>query len=308
MRNTGSFGLVLVLLVFLALFSAAFVVTEGQTVIVTQFGQFVRTASTAGLYWKIPFVQTVRYFDRRILEWDGEANQMPTKDKKFIWVDATARWRITDPLIFYQRLKNEVYAQSRLDDILDNATRDIVTGMVQFETVRMSNRPMQFLDEAILPEEARQPIKLGRNQITRLILERAREGVKDFGIEIVDLQIKRINYNQDVQASVYQRMISERTRIAKRTRSEGEGERQKILGKMEQELKRISSEGYRQAIEIRGRADALATKIYAESYSQDPPFYEFLRSLETYRRTMDDKTTLILTTDNKYLKYLKGKN
>ena len=307
MKIAGSFLAAGLLVVAVFLFASAFVVTEGETAIVTQFGEFVRTVNQAGLYWKTPFVQTVRYFDRRILEWDGDANQMPTKDKKFIWVDVTARWRITDALIFYQRLKNESYAQSRIDDIIDNATRDVITNLDQFETIRMSNRPMRFLDEAILPDEAKQPISVGRDQATRHILDRAREGVKDFGIEIIDIQIKRINYNQDVQASVYQRMISERTRIAKRTRSEGEGERQKILGKMEQELRRIRSEGYREATEIRGRADAGATHIYAESYSQDPAFYGFLRTLETYRATMDANTTLLLSTDNEYLQFLKGR-
>ena len=288
--------------------SMFYIVDETQQVIITQFGDPVGDAITdPGLHWKVPFIQTANYFDRRFLEWDGLANQVPTRDKRFIWVDTYARWRISDPLLFFQRVTDERGAQTRLDDILDGETRNAVARHDLVEVVRTSNRDPDSVqvdidsDEAVLAQ-----IQVGRSAITEEIHEAAQGRATDLGIEILDLRFKRINYVDEVRRDVFNRMIAERNRIAERYRSEGEGESARIDGERERELQRIQSEAYRTAQELSGLADAEATSIYAEAYNRDPEFYAFIKSLETYELTADPSTIMILTTASDLLKYLKG--
>lgn len=292
---------------FLAL-NSAYIVSETQQAVVTQFGEPIGgPIQKAGLQWKTPFVQQVHYFDKRILEWDGYPSEIPTKDKKFIWVDVTARWKIVDPLKFLQTMRHETNAQSRLDDILDGVTRDHITRYEAPEIVRNSNRllEVEMKEEDISGEETFEKVDVGRNAITRQILEQARKIVSDYGIELVDVRIKRINYIESVQRRVFERMISERKRAAAKLRSEGQAIRAEIEGQKERELKRLSSEAYRKAQQIKGKADAEATKIYAEAYSRDPEFYSFLTTLESYREGLKG-SRLILSTDSDFLKYLKS--
>ncbi len=299
--------LLAVLALLLVVFSdATYVVNETQQAIITQFGDPRGDPVTdPGLHFKTPFLQKVNYFDKRFLQWDGDADQMPTKDKRFISVDTYARWRITDPLLFFQRLRDERGAQSRLDGILDGETRNAVARHDLVEVVRSSNR-----EEAGISEDSEQEITVleqitkGRGDITRSILEAASPKVKDFGIELIDLQFKRINYVEEVQKDVFARMIAERKRIAARYRSEGEGEAARIRGEQERELQRIQSEAYRSAQEVRGEADGKATGIYAKAYNQDAAFYAFMKSMETYESGVDSSTTLVLTTKGDLLKYL----
>ncbi len=287
--------------------SMFYIVDETQQVIITQFGDPVGDAITdPGLHWKVPFIQKANYFDRRFLEWDGLANQVPTRDKRFIWVDTYARWRISDPLLFFQRVTDERGAQTRLDDILDGETRNAVARHDLVEVVRTSNRDPDSVqvdidsDEAVLAQ-----IQVGRSAITEEIHEAAQGRATDLGIEILDLRFKRINYVDEVRRDVFNRMIAERNRIAERYRSEGEGESARIDGERERELQRIQSEAYRTAQEISGLADAEATRIYAEAYNLDPEFYAFIKSLETYELTADESTIMILTTDSDLLRFLK---
>lgn len=296
----------LVILVLLLLNGACYEVSETSQVIITQFGNPVGApVNTPGLHMKIPLVQQAHYFDKRFLEWEGSPNQVPTKDKRFIWVDTYARWRIVDPLKFFQRLRDERGAQSRLDDILDGETRNAVASHNLIEIVRTTNRkreevPVESEEENVILE----PIQKGREQITREILKRASADMSDLGIELLDIRLKQLNYVEEVQKDVFARMIAERLRIAELFRSEGEGEAARIRGERERELKRIQSEAYRSAEELRGKADAQATDIYAEAHGRDPDFYAFTKSLETYEKTMDPKTLFILATDSELLKYL----
>lgn len=301
--------------VAIALFAAAnafYTVDETQQAVITQFGQPIgKPLTEAGLHLKIPFIQQVNRFDRRILEWDGEPNQIPTKDKKYIWVDTTARWRIKDALKFLQSVGNETGGQARLDDIIDSATRDAVTNHNLVEAVRDTNRIVDERitgtdDDTMGQVEELERITYGRETLTRDILEEASKIVPQYGIELIDVRIKRINYVADVQEKVFERMISERKRAAEQYRSEGQGKKAEIEGKMAKELNQITSEAYRVAEEIKGKADAEATDIYAEAYNKDPEFYGFLKSLETYKNTIDGSTTVILTTNNEYLRYLQN--
>lgn len=290
------------------LLNSAYIVTEIQQAVITQFGEPVGgPIQKAGLHWKTPFIQQVHYFDRRILEWDGYPSEIPTKDKKFIWLDVTARWRIVDPLKFLQTMRHETNAQSRLDDIIDGVTRDHITRYEAPEIVRSTNRILEIdiKAEDISAEETFEKIQVGRDAITRQILEQARRIVSDYGIELVDVRVKRINYIESVQRRVYERMISERKRAAEKLRSEGQAFRAEIEGQKERELKRIYSEAYRKAQELKGKADAEATQIYAEAYSKDPEFYTFLTTLESYREGLKG-SRLVLTTDSDFLKYLKS--
>jgi membrane protease subunit HflC len=288
--------------------SAAFVVNETQQAIVTQFGRPVgKTITEPGLYFKKPLVQTVHYFDKRFLEWNGYKNQVPTKDKRFVWVDTYARWRITDPLKFYQRVRNEKGAHSRLDDIIDGETRDAVANHNLLEIVRTSTEEREPLVDAELAKEEQtglDKVNVARTEIMTEILESASKRTQDLGIEIMDVRFRRINYNEDVRNSVYQRMIAERKRIAERYRSEGRGEAANIRGRKERELQQIESGAFRKAEEIRGKSDAEATRIYAEAYQQDPEFYQFLRSMETYPSVIDEDSTMLLSTDNEFLKFM----
>jgi membrane protease subunit HflC len=286
------------------------VVFETEQVILTQFGKPVGDPVTEpGLHFKIPLIRKVHRFDKRFLEWDGTANQLPTKDKRFIWADTYARWRITDPLLFFQRLQNERGAQSRLDDILDGETRNAIANHELVELVRTSNRTPE-LDESVAEgSDELAPIQIGREAIRKEILAAAQTRTQDLGLEILDVQFKRINYVEEVQEKVYDRMIAERRRIADRFRSEGEGESAQIRGELERDLNEIESEAFKTAEEIKGRADAEATAIYAGAYDRSADsrrFYEFLKSMETLEETASSETTILLSTDGELFRFLKS--
>ncbi|OGX11517.1 MAG: HflC protein [Omnitrophica WOR_2 bacterium GWB2_45_9] len=313
----GKLGTILGILVSLVILvmgafgsGALFIVDETKQAVITQFGKPVgKPVSSSGLHFKSPFIQQAHYFEKRILNWDGDPNQIPTRDKKYIWVDTTARWKIIDALKFLQSVGNEMGAQSRLDDIINSATRDAVTNHLLVDAVRNSNRILESKDlgeDAIFADEALERIEVGRQQLTRAILEKAKVLAPQYGIEIVDVRIKRVNYVEDVRNKVYDRMIAERKRAAEKYRSEGQGKSAEISGQVGKELKLITSEAYRQAQGLIGKADAEAISIYAQAYNQDPDFYSFLKTLETYQKTIDEKSTIILTTDSDYYKYLKG--
>lgn len=295
-------------LLLLLVSSGLYIVNEAEQVVITQFGDPVGEPITEpGIHFKLPFIQTANFFDKRFLEWDGSPNQVPTRDKRFIWVNTYARWRITDPLKFFQRLRDERQAQTRLDDILDGETRNSVARHDLVEVVRSTNRDPDLV--ALESEEETaglEEIQTGREEITREILETARGRVSDLGIELIDLRLKRINYVQEVQKDVFDRMIAERQRVAQRYRSEGQGEAARIKGERERDLAKIQSEAYRTAQGIRGEADAKATEIYAKAYGRDVTFYTFMKSLETYEQSLDSKSALILTTDSDLLRYLKN--
>jgi len=305
-------GAGLAILVLIIIFSATFVVTETEQVIITRFGKPIgNPITTPGINFKIPLIEEANFFEKRFLEWDGDPNQVPTKDKRFIWVDTYARWRITDPLLFFQRLRDERGAMSRLDDILDGEVRDAIANHNLVELVRSTNRKPQVDEELTGVDETDllSEINIGRDQITRMILKAGAERVKDLGIELLDLRFKRINYVQEVREKVYDRMISERKRIADKYRSEGQGEASKILGLKERELKSITSEAFKTSEEIRGKADAAATRIYASAYNRSADtrnFYKFLKTMETYESTFGQEDWLILSSDSDFYKYLKS--
>jgi modulator of FtsH protease HflC len=302
---------ILMAAVIVVVWSSFYTVTETEQVVITQFGEPIgKPINKPGLYVKLPFVQEVNVFEKRWLEWDGAANQVPTRDKKYIWVDTYARWRIADPLRFFQRLRDERSAQSRLDDIIDGETRNVIANHDLIEVVRSSNRPFEMGDvtQDVISEEAAATVQHGREKIVRMILERASEVMPDYGIEMVDVRIQRINYIDTVQAKVFDRMISERKRIADRYRSEGQGKSAEIRGRKERELKKIESEAYRKSQEIMGKADAEATTIYAGAYGRAPELYRFLRTMETYRTTVDAKSTMVLSTEGDLFRYLQSAN
>ena len=309
--NTAKPALIIavVLLTLIVVLSSAYIVRETEQVIITQFGKPVGSPIVEpGIHFKIPMVQNANFFDRRFLEWDGSPNQIPTKDKRFIWVDTYARWRITDPLLFFQRVRDERGAQSRLDDILDGETRNAIAKHYLVELVRSSNRE-QLSSEEFVGMEVTQglaKIKFGREYITRSIIEAAAPRTLELGIELLDLRLKRINYVDEVQQKIFERMITERQRIAEKFRSEGQGKASKILGDKERELKKIQSGAYRTAQEIIGKADAEATAIYAEAYNQSQSsreFYSFLKTMETYKSTLSEKDWLVLSTKSDFFKY-----
>jgi len=301
----------LLLLVLLVLSGTFYTLEEGQQAIIVQFGRPVGDLVTeAGLHVKLPFVQEVRRFEKRLLIWDGDPNQIPTKGREFIWVDTTARWRIADAKKFLESVATERGAQSRLDDIIDSVVRDQVSGSELVELVRSTSWVIpkgEALEEvpAELEEELKKKIARGREEITRIILAEARKIIPQYGIELVDVRIKRLDYVESVREKVYARMISERKRIAARFRSEGEGRSAEILGTMEKELRSIRSTAYRRVQETRGKADAEATKIYGNAYNRDPEFYAFSRTLEAYKEGQNKNSVMILTTDSDYYQYLK---
>lgn len=306
----GIFLAIVILVIAVFMSGAVYVIDETKQVVITQFGDPVGDPITsAGLHFKLPFIQQAHYFEERLLEWDGDPNQIPTRDKKYIWIDTTARWRIVDALKFLQSVSDELGAHGRLDDIVNSATRDVITKHLLVETVRNTNRISEIAretgDEVVITAEAVEHIAVGREALAGMILERARKLAPQYGIELVDVRIKRINYVQAVGRKVYERMISERKRAAEMYRSEGQGKKAEIDGQRAKELKVITSEAYRQAQIIRGKADAEAIKIYAQAYNNDPDFYSFLKTLETYEKTIDENSTILLTTDSEYYKYLK---
>lgn len=303
-------GIILVVLIII-ISSSTYIVNEKEQVVITQFGRPVGNAvTTPGVNFKVPFIQTVNVFDKRYLEWDGDPNQIPTKDKKFIFIDTYARWHITDPLQFYKRLTNERGAQSRLDDILDGETRDYVANHNIEETVRNSNREPIVTDTITEPStDTLVNIRVGREKIEKMILKTANERASDLGIAILDFKIKRLNYVEEVRDQVFKRMTSERYRIADKFRSEGQGEASRINGEQERDLKSIQSTAFEEAEKIKGKADASAANIYAKAYNQSvqsKDLYSFLKSMETFENTFDKKTSVILSTNSELYKFLKS--
>jgi len=307
MKNKGILITIIVAAAAILVYNAAYTVDETQQVIITQFGRIVGTPKTdPGLRFKVPFIQRANYFAKNLLDWDGDPGQIPTLDKTFIWVDTFARWKITDPVKFFQTVNNQFNAVGKLNDIIDPAVRNFITSYSLIETVRKSSRLLDTSDVEIEDRiRTSYAVSVGREKITQGILKQAQPKLAQFGIELVDVKIKRINYVEQVRKSVYNRMIAERKQIAEKYRSEGRGEAQKILGERERELQRITSEAYRTAQEIKGKADAEATIIYAEAYGVDPQFYSFVQTLEIYDQSLGEKNTLILSTDSEFLKYLK---
>ncbi len=301
-----------------------FVVSETEQVVITQLGRPVgKPITTAGLHFKIPVIQKANFFEKRVLKWDGSPNQIPTRDKKYIWVDTTARWRIKDPLLFLQRVGSVSTAMSRLDGIIDSVVRDHVSNNNLVELVRsegwehareilldagLGDYQIMAGDEGEGDPEASAALSKGREKITRDMVADAARLLPEFGIELLDIRIKRINYVQTVQQRVFERMISERKRIAAQYRSEGEGERAAILGQMERDLARIQSEAYRTAEEIRGKADAQATRIYAEAFGRNPEFYQFYQTLDFYKRFDNPRGLFVLGTDAELFRYLKDRD
>lgn len=313
MKTIGS-GILLAILILgaVVLYSTAFVVDETKQVFIAQFGKHVRTIDEPGLHFKLPFVQTTYFFDKRFLEWDGDPNQVPTRDKRYISIDTYARWRIEDPLVFFEKVNNELGAQTRLDDILDGAARNAVANHDLVEIVRSNKRtdrentPGSLEGDIIdtLPD-----FQVGRGNIAADILANAKVQLKTWGIELLDVQFKRIKYEPEVQAKIFERMISERSRIAEKFRSEGEGEASKISGERERELKTVTSEAFRQAEEVRGKADAEAVAIYAQAYNgsaESREFFTFLKTLETYETSLSAKDWLVLSTKTEFYRYLRS--
>ncbi len=304
---------VVVILLLIGLSRTLYVVTEVQQAIITQFGKPVGESVTeAGIHMHVPFVQKPNYIEKRILSWDGAPSDMPTQDKLYITVDTFARWRIKDPLQFYERLKDERSARSRLDDILGSETRNAVAKHKLIEVIRTTKDREPEIDESLSAGDQStaqlQPIDKGRARIEKEIFTAAAGKLEVFGIQLLDIRFKRINYNPEVRPKIYDRMISERIQIANRFRSEGEGEAEVILGDKEHDLRKIESEAYRQIQEIRGGADAQATEIYAGAYNQSPEaveLYEFMKSMETYRIGLGGDTTLILSTQSDLFRFLK---
>lgn len=308
MKTKSIVFIIILLVILIGLSGSAFIVQEKDQVVITQFGRPVGKAIVEpGIHFKLPFIQVANYFEKRYMEWNGDPNQVPTKDKKFIFVDTYARWQITDPLQFFKRLTNERGAQSRIDDILDGDTRNFIANNNIEEAVRTSNRNPVSSDIELIEDSLTQ-ISVGREKIQQMILESANKQTADLGIEILDFRFKRINYVQEVQDQVYERMKSERFRIADKFRSEGQGEASRINGEKERELKNIQSLAFRDAEMIKGKADATAANIYAEAYnqsSQSRGLYSFLKSMETFEKTFDGKTSIFISTDSELYKYLK---
>ena len=298
--------LTVALVVLLLAMAFVFTVSETQQVIVTQFGSPKRVIKEAGLHFKLPFIEQVNTLEKRVLEWDGNPTQVPTLDKKYIWVDSFARWRITDPLMFFKTVTIEASAHGRLDDIINGAVRNKISNHPLIEAVRTSDRPMSIMTgiDGEATGEVRE-VEAGRDAIVAEVLAEAKQAATEFGIDIIDIRFKRINYVEEVRESVYERMITERQRIASKYRSEGEGKRAEIGGMKEKELNRIYSEAYRTAETLRGEADAKATKIYANAYRKDPEFYSFLKTLDVYKATIGENNRIILTTDTDLYRYLR---
>ena len=300
--------LIVALAILVILFaSSAYVVDETEQVVITQFGRPVSAKVEPGLYFKVPFIQNANYFPKNLLAWDSDPGQIPTLDKTFIYVNTFARWKIVDPLKFFETVNNHRSALTRLDDIIDAAVRNTISSFSLIETVRLTNRTLDTFELREGETRVNLPtVTAGRQQIVNDIFMQAQPKLEEFGIQLMDVKIKRLNYIEEVRRSVYGRMIAERKQIAEKFRSEGQGEARKIEGELERELKRIDSEAYRIAEEIKGKADGEAARIYAEAYNNNPEFYSFLKSLEIYKTSLDKNSSLILSTDSEFFKYLKG--
>jgi len=304
---------IVLIAILLVVNSGFYILNPAEQAIIVQFGKPIgNTRTEAGLYFKIPVIQDVIKFDKRILEWDGRSNEIPTKDNKYIHIDAFARWRIANPLSFYKAVKNQMIAQSRLDDLLDGLVRDEITTFTLNEIIQSSDRKHRIQQFETTESEAKQKIDesdivLGaRLKIIENILENVSQKLEDLnlGIAVMDVQFKRIDYNREVRQKVFSRMISEQNQIAEKYRASGEGEKQKILGNLDKRKKEVLSNAYLNSQKIKGSADAEAVQIYAQTYGKSPEFFRFMRTLESYRKTFDPSTKLILSTENKYLKYL----
>ena len=311
MKSKSIILISIAVIALLLVFSSAYTIDETQQAVVTQFGRVVGEPKLdAGLYFKVPFIQHATYFPKNLLQWDGDPGQIPTLEKTYIWVDTFARWKIVDPIKFFQTVNNTVSALGRLDDIIDPAVRNFITSYRLIEAVRNTNRELDISEVGM--EDVKKErldtytITTGREKITAGILKQAQPKLVKFGIELVDVKIKRINYVEQVRQSVYGRMVAERNQIAEKFRSEGTGEARKILGEKERDLKQITSEAYKTAQEIKGKADAKSTKLFADAYGRDPEFYSFINTLDIYKEALDDKSTLVLSTDSEFFKYLKG--
>ena len=301
------FSLVLVAAIFATVWDGFYILPEGQQAVITQFGAPVGEPVTkAGLKLKTPFIQHVQFFEKRILIWDGDPNQIPTNDKTFIYMDNTARWRISDALRFLQAVGNEARAQSLLDDIINGTVRDLVNKNNLIEIIRSSDWSQDYVAATTASRDMTRPPQKGRDKISEMVLEQASRVTPKYGIELLDVMFKRVNYIESVREKVYTRMISERKRIAAEKRSLGEGRKAEILGKVERELKEITSEAKREATEIRGKADAEATKLYGVAYSKHPEFYSFQRSLESYKDIISGNTSLILSPESDLFQYLQS--
>lgn len=310
MKLKGLIIIVIVIALFF-LFSSAYIVDETEQVVVTRFGKLIgKPKTTPGIKFKVPFLDTANYFPKNLQTWDGDPGQIPTLEKTYIWVDTFARWKIVDPVKFFESVNNLISAKGRLDEIIGPAVQNLITSNKLIEAVRKTNRGLDTfelgMDESEKDKKALYTIEIGREKITQQILDQALPKLIDFGIELVDVKIKRINYVEEVQKTVYDRMIAERQQIAEKFRSEGKGEAQKIEGDKDRDLKQISSEAYRKAQEIKGKADAEATKLYARAYGRDPSFYSFIKTLEVYNETLDKNSSLVLSTDSELFKYLKN--
>jgi len=305
MKQIANFLLVgLVLIGIVVVYDGFFIVEEGKQVVLTQFGRPIGTPKTqAGLYFKMPFLQKVNQFDKRIYIWDGDPNQIPTNDKTFVYLDVTARWRIVDALRFMQAVKTEVRAQSLLDDMIGGTVRDMVNKNNLIEIIRSSDWSLDEMTPSN-QEPGSKPVR-GRDFISEQILEIAALATPQYGIELVDVMFKRVNYIESVRLRVYDRMISERKRIAAEKRSIGEGQKARILGTVDRQLREITSSANKDALQIKGRADAEATKIYGDAFSQDPEFYAFMKTLESYTKIVGSNTSLVLSSDSDIYKYLK---
>ncbi|MDP2645636.1 MAG: protease modulator HflC [Desulfobacterales bacterium] len=297
-------------LLFLLLFASAYVVDETEQVVITRFDKVMRTATSPGLNFKLPVIEKAVYYPKNLQMYDGDPGQIPTQEKTYIWVDSFARWKIVEPATFFRTIGFIGKAQQRLDEIIDPAVRNSITSNKLIEAVRNSNRELDTfelgLEDIKKDQRPAFSIEKGRAKLTQGILEQAKPKMAQFGIELADVKIKRINYVEQVQNSVFGRMIAERKQIAEKFRSEGKGEARKIIGEKERDLKEITSNAYRKAQEIKGEADAEATKIYAGAYGVDPEYYSFIRTLEIYTEALDDKNSLVLSTDSEFFKYLKG--
>lgn len=316
-KFAGLYALIMVVAVA-ALISSSYVVPEGRQVVITQFGRPIKSVSQAGLNFKIPFIQDVRMIDLRILNWDGDPNQIPTKDKKYIEVDTTARWKITDPLKFIQTVQDERGARSRLNAILDGVTRDVISGHNLVEAVRNSNTLLNLIEERRKSEAEGlenvedevsgeiESIEIGREKLSELIIQSASKELLPLGIQLIDVQLRRISYENSVQQKVYGRMISERERVAEKILSFGKGEQAKIKGKTDKELKLIESDAYRTVQQIKGKAEAQAIDIYAKALKQGPGFYRFVRSLEAYEKSLPANSKLLLSSDSRFWQVLRS--
>lgn len=300
---------VFIAIVVLLAGSPFYVVDEYNQAIITMFGKPVGDpVSDAGLHIKMPFFHKVTYFEKRLLAWDGDATQIPTKDKKYIWVDTTARWKISDPLKFYQSVYDERGAHARLDDIVDATVRDLVTSYDLIELVRSSNRVMEA-EQGLTEAEGAvvfEKIFNGREFLRNEIFQRAKKVTPKYGVELVDVRIKRVKYVQEVERKVYERMISERKRAAEELRSIGKGKKAEIEGTTQKELKKILSEAYRDSEKIKGLADKQATDIYSAAYGADPEFFSFLKTMDAYLTSANKDTTMIISTNSDYFEYMKS--